>query len=225
MTGSFITFAGEGQSRIEISKSVFIGNSCEVNTASEAESFVAKIRAKYPDARHVCYAWRISGVTFMQKYSDDGEPQGTAGVPVLDAIRKAGIVDVVVVVTRYFGGVLLGTGGLVRAYSHSASLGLKAAQPVSMVPCAVCSVTCSYTHYGKVSSLVASCGGVTDDTAFDSDVHISFHIPTELLSGFQKQLADATSGDVTANVGDEKYFQCAMGNSMRNAQFAIRNYL
>ncbi len=205
-------------------RSRFICSCKPVSTVEDAEDFISQLKTKYWDARHNVYAYVLKDNNIMRS-TDDGEPQGTAGVPVLDAIRKAGIVDVVVVVTRYFGGVLLGTGGLVRAYSHSASLGLKAAQPVSMVPCAVCSVTCSYTHYGKVSSLVASCGGVTDDTAFDSDVHISFHIPTELLSGFQKQLADATSGDVTANVGDEKYFQCAMGNSMRNSQFAIRNYL
>lgn len=121
MSGGIITFAGEGQSRIEISKSVFIGNSREVTTSQEAEAFVAKIRSAYPDARHVCYAWRISGQTFMQKYSDDGEPSGTAGMPILNILTKQDISNAVITVTRYFGGILLGKGGLVRAYTEAAA--------------------------------------------------------------------------------------------------------
>ncbi len=186
-------------------RSRFICSCKPVSSVEDAEAFINDLKTKYWDARHNVYAYVLRENNIMRS-TDDGEPQGTAGVPVLDAIRKAGIVDVVVVITRYFGGVLLGTGGLVRAYSHSASLGLKAAQPVVMVPCTVCSVTCSYTHYGRVSALVPACGGVTDDTVFDSDVHIEFHIPTGLLGDFNKQLADATSGDVAAEVGDERYF-------------------
>ena len=120
MASSFITFAQEGESRIEISKSIFIGNSREVNSAKEAEDFVAKIRATYPDARHVCYAWKVSGETFMQKYSDDGEPSGTGGMPILNVLDKKEITNAVITVTRYFGGILLGKGGLVRAYSEAA---------------------------------------------------------------------------------------------------------
>lgn len=186
-------------------RSRFICSCKPVCSVEEAEAFINELRSKYWDARHNVYAYVLRDNNIMRS-TDDGEPQGTAGVPVLDAIRKAGVVDAVVVVTRYFGGVLLGTGGLVRAYSHSATLALKAAQPVVMSPCTVCTVSCSYTHYGRVGALISTCGGVIDDTVFDSDVHITFHIPTELLTGFNKQLADATSGDVSAITGDEQYF-------------------
>lgn len=201
----YTTVRAEGVDEYIEKKSRFICYCRPVKTSEEAEAFIAEIRSKHWDARHNVYAYVLSENNIM-RCSDDGEPQGTAGVPVLDAIRKAGIVDAAVVITRYFGGILLGTGGLVRAYSHSSSLALKAAQPVRMIPCTECSVTCSYSRYGKVSALVPSCGGVVDDTSFDEDAHIYFHIKTELLHDFEKQLADATSGEISAEVGDEKYF-------------------
>ena len=179
-----------------------------VKTQEEAESFVAEIRQKHWDARHNVYAYVLSENNIM-RCSDDGEPQGTAGVPVLEAIRKSGIVDAVVVITRYFGGVLLGAGGLVRAYSHSSSLALKAAKPIVMRLCTVCTVTADYSRYGKLSSLIPSCGGVVDDSTFDSDAHITFHIDTDKLGDFKKQLADATCGAVEAEINEEKYFEFA----------------
>ena len=186
-------------------RSRFIGYCKPVKTQEEADAFVAEIKSKHWDARHNVYAYVLSENNIMRS-SDDGEPQGTAGVPVLDAIRKAGIVNAVVVVTRYFGGILLGTGGLVRAYSHGASLALAAAKPVVMRLCTVCEITCSYGRYGKVSTLIPAGGGVIDDTAFDADAHITFHIPSGRLESFKKQLADATCGEVTAEAEDEKYF-------------------
>lgn len=116
-----ITFFGDGASRIEVSKSVFIGNAKEVTSAEEAEAFVASVRTQYPDARHVCYAWRTEGSSYMQKYSDDGEPSGTAGMPILNVMTKKEISNAVITVTRYFGGILLGKGGLVRAYTDCAA--------------------------------------------------------------------------------------------------------
>ncbi len=187
-------------------KSRFICYCKPVRTQEEADAFVAEIRSKHWDARHNVYAYVLAENNIM-RCSDDGEPQGTAGVPVLDAIRKSGIVDAVVVITRYFGGILLGTGGLVRAYSHSSSLALAAAQPIVMVPCTDCSVSCSYSRYGKISALVPACGGVIDDTVFDDNAHISFHIETQKLTDFNKQLADATCGEVSADIGDERYYE------------------
>ncbi len=187
-------------------RSRFICYCKPVKTPEEAETFINELRSKHWDARHNVFAYVLSENNIM-RCSDDGEPQGTAGVPVLDAIRKSGIVDAVVVITRYFGGVLLGTGGLVRAYSHSAGLALAAAKPVTMRLCSVCTLSCSYGRYGKVSALVPSCGGVVDDTQFDTDAHITFHIQTDKLGEFSKQLADATCGEVTVDTGDEKYFE------------------
>ncbi|MBQ5382515.1 MAG: DUF1949 domain-containing protein, partial [Ruminococcus sp.] len=114
--------------------------------------------------------------------------------------------DVCVVVTRYFGGVLLGTGGLVRAYSQAARLGLNAAQVVLMERCACCTLRCSYTHYGKIASLLQEHGAGLDDTVYEADVLLRFHIKPEALPGLNKALADATAGEIAVETEKEAYF-------------------
>ncbi len=205
MEKEYRTVSEYGVDEFTEKRSRFIGYCKPVKTQEEADEFIAQLRSKHWDARHNVYAYVLSENNIM-RCSDDGEPQGTAGVPVLEAIRKSGIVDAVVVVTRYFGGVLLGTGGLVRAYSHAASIALAAAKPVLMRLCTVCTVTCSYGRYGKVSALVPACGGEIDDTAFDADAHVTFHIASDKLGELEKQLADATCGEVAAEKGGERYF-------------------
>ena len=121
-------------------------------------------------------------------------------------IVKNEIFDVCVVVTRYFGGVLLGTGGLVRAYSQGAKAALDAAQIVMMQNCYICSARCTYNQYGKVSALIMSIGAEIDDTIYETDVRIKFHIKPDILPQLNKQLADATSGGVQAVSEIEKYF-------------------
>lgn len=111
-----------------------------------------------------------------------------------------------VVVTRYFGGVLLGTGGLVRAYSHGSKIAVEAAKPVIMQNCLVCEARCAYNQYGKVSSLIIGVGAAIDDTVYESDVLVKFHIKPDLLGTLNKKLADATSGEVTVEQKDEQYF-------------------
>ena len=142
----------------------------------------------------------------IKRYSDDGEPSGTAGMPVLDVITKNEIYDVCIVVTRYFGGVLLGTGGLVRAYSQGAKVALESGNVVMMQSCLICQARCSYNQYGKVSSLIMEIGAVIDDTVYEADVLIKFHIKPEYLDKLNKQLADATSGEIQAVSDCEKYF-------------------
>ena len=141
------------------------------------------------------------------RFSDDGEPQGTAGMPVLDVLRKSGVTDVVTVATRYFGGILLGGGGLVRAYSHTASIALQAAQIITMRECLLLSLTCDYGRYGRVASLVPECGGVTDDTVFEEKVTVKFHLAPELLGVFRKKLADATNGQVDVTEDGKNFFE------------------
>ena len=121
-------------------------------------------------------------------------------------IKKMGIVDVVVVVTRYFGGIMLGAGGLVRAYSHGASIALAAANPVTMRLCKECSVTCTYNQYGKVSSLIPNMGGIIDNSDFGEGVEIFFHIPQGDFDKLNKELADATSGEVRAKSEREHFY-------------------
>ncbi len=188
-------------------RSRFIGYCRPVKTQDEAAAFISEIRTRHWDATHNVYAYILSDGQIM-RYSDDGEPQGTAGVPVLEVMKKSGITDAVVVVTRYFGGIMLGAGGLVRAYSHGASIAIAAAKVIKMQLCAECTVSCSYSRYGKVSSLIPEIGGVIDDSDFGQDVDILFHIPEEKLPKLNKALADATSGEVRANSDGARYYEC-----------------
>ena len=118
-----------------VNKSRFIGQACPCQTEEEALSFIRKVREKYRDATHNCYAYVIGENAGIMRYSDDGEPGGTAGMPMMEVLRGAGVTDVLCVVTRYFGGILLGTGGLVRAYGRTCSEAIQAAGVVRMVPC------------------------------------------------------------------------------------------
>ncbi len=186
-------------------RSRFIGYCKPVKTEQEAIDFINEKRSEHWNATHNVYAYSLREGN-IKRYSDDGEPSGTAGMPVLDVIVKNEIFDVVVVVTRYFGGVLLGTGGLVRAYSHGSKIAVEAAKPVIMQNCLVCEARCAYNQYGKVSSLIIGVGAAVDDTVYESDVLVKFHIKPNLLGTLNKKLADATSGEVTVEQKDEQYF-------------------
>lgn len=186
-------------------RSRFIGYCKPVKTEQEAIDFINEKRSEHWNATHNVYAYSLREGN-IKRYSDDGEPSGTAGMPVLDIIVKNEIFDVVVVVTRYFGGVLLGTGGLVRAYSHGSKIAVEAAKPVIMQNCLVCEARCAYNQYGKVSSLIIGVGAAVDDTVYESDVLVKFHIKPDLLGTLNKKLADATSGKVTVEQKDEQYF-------------------
>lgn len=186
-------------------RSRFIGYCKPVKTEQEAIDFINEKRSEHWNATHNVYAYSLREGN-IKRYSDDGEPSGTAGMPVLDVIVKNEIFDVVVVVTRYFGGVLLGTGGLVRAYSRGSKIAVEAAKPVIMQNCLVCEARCAYNQYGKVSSLIIGVGAAIDDTVYESDVLVKFHIKPDLLGTLNKKLADATSGEVTVEQKDEQYF-------------------
>lgn len=186
-------------------RSRFIGYCKPVKTEQEAIDFINEKRSEHWNATHNVYAYSLREGN-IKRYSDDGEPSGTASMPVLDVIVKNEIFDVVVVVTRYFGGVLLGTGGLVRAYSHGSKIAVEAAKPVIMQNCLVCEARCAYNQYGKVSSLIIGVGAAVDDTVYESDVLVKFHIKPDLLGTLNKKLADATSGGVTVEQKDEQYF-------------------
>lgn len=186
-------------------RSRFIGYCSPVKTEREAVDFINAKRSEHWNATHNVYAYSLREGN-IRRYSDDGEPSGTAGMPVLEVITNNEIFDVCIVVTRYFGGVLLGTGGLVRAYSKGAKLALQASKIVLRQNCFVCSVSCSYNQYGKVSSLIMGIGATVDDTIYADKVLIKFHIKPELFSLLNKQLADVTSGEVQAVNESEQYF-------------------
>ena len=202
----FVPFADFGEDKFEEKRSKFTGRLWHVETAEDAVAKIKEMRETFWDATHNCYAYILREGNVM-RYSDDGEPQGTAGMPVLDVLRKSGVTDVVTVATRYFGGILLGGGGLVRAYSHTASIALQAAQIITMRECLLLSLTCDYGQYGRVASLVPECGGVTDDTVFEEKVTVKFHLAPELLGAFRKKLADATNGQVDVTEDGKKFFE------------------
>ncbi len=205
MNTDYKTVKIESSDEFTEKRSRFIGYVKPVKTEAEATEFINSIRSKHWDARHNVYAYSLREGN-IKRYSDDGEPSGTAGMPVLDVITKNEVYDVCVVVTRYFGGVLLGTGGLVRAYSQGSKIALEAGQVVLMQNCLVCSLTCSYNQYGKISSLIPDNGGVIDDSVFETDVKLSFHIKPDGLPALNKKLADLTSGVVQAVSDSEQYF-------------------
>lgn len=189
----YITVERESADEFVEKKSRFIGTCRPVKTEEEALEFIARLKSQYWDANHNVYAYVLREGN-IQRFSDDGEPQGTAGIPVIDTLKKSGVVDAVVVATRYFGGILLGGGGLIRAYSHTASIALAAAKKIVMRECLLLSVSCDYSLYGKAAGLIPELGGVVDDTEFLERVKLSFHLDPEKLPPLEKRLADATSG-------------------------------
>ena len=199
------TIAQAAQDEFVEKRSRFIGYARPVQTEEEAQAFIAEMKSRHWDATHNVYAYILREGN-IQRYSDDGEPQGTAGIPTLDVLQKSHVTDVAVVVTRYFGGILLGGGGLVRAYSHGASIALKAAGIITMKECSLLLLSCDYSRYGRVSSLIPECGGIIDDTDFAGDVTLSFHMAPELMGSFARKLADATNGQVTFEECGSQYF-------------------
>ena len=180
-----------------VKKSRFIGYAKPVKTEKEALDFIAEISKKHWDATHNVYAYslREGGI---KRYSDDGEPQGTAGMPVLNVLTQEEVTDCVVVVTRYFGGILLGGGGLVRAYSHTAKIAVDAGGVITMRLCNIMSVTCDYNFYGRLNSLIPEYGGIVDDTVFEENVKITFRMPTDMVDEFNAKLIDTSLGKFNA---------------------------
>ena len=201
---SYSTIATLGVYEYEDRKSVFIGMARPVSTEEEALGFLAAVKKKYPDARHHVYAYALRD-NATTRFSDDHEPQGTAGLPVLDAIRKRGLVDVVVVVTRYFGGTLLGTGGLVHAYTEAAAGALTAGNIVTYDIYTTMAVVLSYSDYQRFLPLAQSGGFRIDDTEYADSVRITGRILETESDAFLCRLTDTFGGKEVATVIGEEY--------------------
>ncbi len=174
-------------------KSRFIGYCRPVKNQDEAIDFINEIRAMHRQATHNVYAYVLREDNIM-RYSDDGEPAGTAGVPVLEVIKKEGLTDVCVVVTRYFGGILLGAGGLVRAYGKSAKLGIDAAERIERIYCKLYLIRCDYSTYGKLEYTINTEGYILKDCAFENDVCMTVGVKPEEENAFLKAVADISGG-------------------------------
>ena len=185
-------------------KSIFIGEATPVSSEDEALRFLDTVKKRYPDARHHVYAYVLRENSIM-RFSDDHEPQGTAGMPVLDVIRKNGVTDIIIVVTRYFGGTLLGTGGLVRAYTSAALGALEAAEIIRYDIYSEIEFSVSYSDYGKITSTLAELEFRSDDTEFGAEVRIKGRILKTRLENFEKQLTDVTSARSRLSVIGEKF--------------------
>ncbi len=189
----YTTLEGVGQAEFVEKKSVFIGHAMPVRSEEEAQAFIKEKKNAYADARHNVWAYMMKG-EIVARYSDDGEPQGTAGVPVLDTIRKSGVTDAVVVVTRYFGGILLGAGGLVRAYSHTAKLALEAAHIITYEQYTELSLECSYSDYQRYLPELPRFGAVIDDTQFTERVKILFAVKSTLSEDVFLRVREMSGG-------------------------------
>lgn len=184
--------------------SKFISYAKPVETEDDAISFINKIKTKHWDAKHNVYAYSLLKGSIM-RYSDDGEPHGTAGVPVLDILKKNEVTNIVIVVTRYFGGILLGTGGLVRAYSNAAKLALDSAVVINMVSCFRAQLFCNYSLYGKISSILAELGAKIEESEFLDNVKIIFYIEKKKLNILNDKLNEVSSGEIITKILEEKY--------------------
>ena len=189
-----ITLSKTGDSRIEVKKSVFIGRSFHISSPEEAAEFRAAERKKYPDARHLCYAWVTGGENARQKSSDDGEPQGTAGQPLLELLTSNGFTDTLICVTRYFGGTLLGTGGLRRAYSDSGRQALEAGCPVTLIPALKWRDNCSYPVFEQLSRKAGNSGWVIGNIEYGQDVAFDITVPEEAENELIRYCLDLTGG-------------------------------
>ncbi|NLI90363.1 MAG: YigZ family protein [Epulopiscium sp.] len=201
MVKKYKTVAKYAEAEISIKKSRFIATVKPVKTQEEAEEFLDELRKKYWNATHNCYAYQIGKKNEIQRFSDDGEPQGTAGKPMLDVLKGENLTDTIVVVTRYFGGTELGTGGLVRAYGRSTKEGVLAAGIIECILVRRYIVTIPYTLVGKVQYLLAENGYITEDEEYTEDVSLSVLVEEDNCEIFEDQIIQATSDE--ANIKKE----------------------
>lgn len=200
----YLVPAGYGEAEFIEKRSRFIGRVWPVEDEAEAIAHIKAMREQHWDATHNVYAYclRDGGV---RRFSDDGEPQGTAGIPSLDVLLKEEVVDCCVVVTRYFGGIMLGAGGLVRAYSHGAKIALDAGGIITMSLCKIVRVQTDYNFYGRLVPLICEEGGIVEDTQFTDNVEVTFRIPQDKVPFFESRLVDVSCGKFHSEVIDEKF--------------------
>ena len=194
MAEKYRTVAKEGIGEIEEKRSRFIATIRHIETQEEAASFYEEMRKKYWDARHNCTACILGKKGEYRHSSDDGEPSGTAGRPMLEVLDGAGLTDVAVVVTRYFGGTLLGTGGLVRAYSGAVQAGLQQAEIQEKSLCTCLKITTDYNGSGKLQYLFGQRKLQVLDTIYEQDVTFLVAVPPEEVPSVSAAAADATAG-------------------------------
>ncbi len=201
---SFTTLAHESEVEFEEKRSVFIGHAIRTDSEEAAQDYIKSMKKRYNDATHNVFAYTMNA-GILARYSDDGEPQGSSGMPTLDAIRKSGVDNACVVITRYFGGTLLGAGGLVRAYSHTASLALEAAGIVTYEPYSVYKLACGYSEYQKYLAYFNDIRVLIDDTVFDADVTLTLAIKRRMAEDMVNKIVEMSAGKDLPRLEGERY--------------------
>ncbi len=205
MLKKYKTLLSYGKDEIVIEKSKFIGHATPVESEKEAIAFIEKIKTEHWNATHNVPAYIVGENNEIQRYSDDREPSGTAGVPVLEVIKRENLRDVVIVVTRYFGGIKLGTGGLVRAYTRGAKIALQAAKIITKTLHKLIIATVDYTISGKVQNEILQNGYLIKETKYDDAVHFYVYVEVSFSDRFKSQITEWTSGRCNLNFVGEEY--------------------
>ena len=195
--------AGAGEAEFVEKRSSFLGHVRYVETEDEAKAFVTEMKKKFYDARHNCWCYIIKDGAV--RYSDEGEPQGTAGIPMLEVLKREGVTNVVCVVTRYFGGVLLGTGGLLRAYTKSAKDALNAAGICVVRRWVKAEIACSYAMLERLKTECTAIGGVVADIEYSAEVCLKLLLPEDKADAFSQRTADVTAGASELEITGEEF--------------------
>ncbi len=204
MADSYTTVRQYGRFEYEDRKSVFRGEALPVEREADAIAFIESAKKRFPDAKHHVYAYLLRENSIM-RFSDDREPQGTAGMPVLDIIRKNSCTDVVIVVTRYFGGTLLGTGGLVHAYTQAALGALNAAEIITYDVYLCFKIKVSYSDFQRISVLFSEVGFKIEDTEYETDVTVFGRVKKLVADEFEAKIIEITAGRVQITKSGEKF--------------------
>jgi len=200
----YITLLSSASARFDVRRSVFIGSAAPAQTEEAAKAFISSVRSEYPDAAHHCLAYLLKNGG-VARTSDDGEPQGTGGIPILNAIKNYGVCDACVVVTRYFGGILLGTGGLIRAYANGARIAMEAAEIVTYELFSEFEIVCTYAQHRKLEHELSDLGVVCYESRFDADVHISCAVYEKETPLFLRRISDIGGGNICVRKTGQRF--------------------
>ncbi len=205
MNDEYHTVLKYAVNEIIVKKSRFIASVKPVSIEKDAVEFIENIKKEHWKARHNAYAFSIGSINTVQRYSDDGEPQGTAGIPILDVINRIGVTDVVVVITRYFGGILLGASGLTRAYSRAAVSGIKTADVVLKLLCTTITLIVQYSLLGILNNMLESEGFLVGKILYGDNVSIQVYVPDKYMQQFLNAVNKVTNAKALIEKGDSAY--------------------
>ena len=196
MKTEYKTVSKYSKCELEEKKSRFIASTFPVSNEKEAVSIIESLKKKYSDATHNVYAYNVGIKKPVQRYSDDGEPSGTAGLPVMEAIKKADAKNTLIVVTRYFGGTLLGASGLIRTYGKSARMGIQSSGIVSQKLCSEIEMEFDYSFFGKIQSVVSENKYKVKNKKFDSVVRLAVYVPIDEIKSLKDMLKEITNAKI-----------------------------